>query len=397
MIKHLAKLVWNRRRANFLIAVEIGCSFIVLFVVVAVAVSYAGNYRRPLGFDYENVWNIEIDMKQRSDNAHTPEQVTTVRQLYLALKEYPEIEAATGAHTSPFSANGSYGSLEVNGRELEYRRNEVTDDFNQVLSLTLASGRWFGKEDDGVNWQPVVINQQLAQAVFGPEDPVGRDLPAPGQQTKLRVIGLITNFRYGGELSGSENLAFFRKQLDQPRERPPRNLLIKLRPQTSRAFDEKLVRRLSGIANQWSFDIRPMVELRETGFRQKLMPLIAAGIVAVFLMIMVALGLTGVLWQNVTQRTREIGLRRADGATVWHIYQQILGELLIIASCGLIVGVVVVIQFPLFDLVGWINREIYALSIVISLAAIYLLTIVCGLYPSWLAAKVQPAVALRGE
>ena len=114
-------------------------------------------------------------------------------------------------------------------------------------------------------------------------------------------------------------------------------------------------------------------------------------------MIMVALGLTGVLWQNVTQRTKEIGLRRAKGATARRIHRQILAELLIIATAALVAGVAVVAQFPLLDLIGVISVEVYTISIVISLAVIYALTIVCGLYPSWMATKVQPAEALHYE
>jgi putative ABC transport system permease protein len=165
----------------------------------------------------------------------------------------------------------------------------------------------------------------------------------------------------------------------------------------TRAFEEKLATRLQAVAKGWSFEIKPATELRDEAFQRRLIPIIAVGVIAAFLMIMVALGLTGVLWQNVAQRTKEIGLRRAKGATARHIYQQILGELLVITSVALLIGVAVVVQFPLLDLIGFISSEVYAASIVISLAVIYALTIVCGLYPSWMATKVQPAEALHYE
>lgn len=397
MIKHLIKLVWNRKRTNILIALEIFFSFLVLFAVIVQAVYYTSNYRLPLGFRHENVWNVGIDMKQSSDDYHSPEQVETVRQLYLALKEINEVEAAAGAHTTPFSFGGSYGGVQTNGREIEYRRNEVTDEFDKVMGVTLARGRWFGKEDDGVNWQPVVINQRFAQAVFGNQDPLGKDIPETDDRTKMRVIGVVTDFRHGGEFADSENLIFHRKNLNDPKDRPPRNLLIKLRSGTTREFEEKLVARLQNVARQWSFDVQPVYELRDAAFKQRLIPIIAAGVVAAFLMVMVALGLTGVLWQNVTQRTKEIGLRRAKGATAGRIYQQILCELLIITSFALLLGVAVVVQFPLLNVIGFISGKVYVYSILISLALIYLLTIICGLYPSRLATKVQPAEALHYE
>ncbi len=397
MIKHLIKIVWNRKRANFLIAVEIFFSFLVLFAVMVQAVYYTDNYRKPLGFSYDNVWNVGIDMKQNSDDYHSPEQVETVRQLYLALREFEEVEAAAGAHTQLFTFGGSFGGFPLSdGRRVEYRRNEVTDDFDKVTGLTLARGRWFGKEDDGANWFPRVINQRFAREVFGDEDPVGKRIPF-GEGPEMRVIGVVTDFRHGGEFAEVENVVFQRKNLNNPQERPPRNLLVKLRPGTTRAFEEKLAARLQAVAKGWSFEIKPVIELRDEAFQRRLIPIIVVGVIASFLLIMVALGLTGVLWLNVTQRTKEIGLRRAKGATAGRIYQQILGELFIITSFGLLIGVLVVIQFPLLDVIGWISAKVYAWSIIISVAVIYLLTTICGLYPSRLATRVQPAEALHYE
>jgi putative ABC transport system permease protein len=396
MIRHLIKIVWNRKRANFLIAVEIFLSFLVLFAMMVQAVYYTDNYRQPLGFHYDNVWNVGIDMKQTSDDYHSPEQVETVRQLYLAVQEFDEVEAAAGAHTQLFSFGGSFGGIRLGERKIQYRRNEVTDDFDKVTGLTLARGRWFNKEDDGANWIPRVINQRFAREVFGDEDPVGKRIPF-GEGPELRVIGVVTDFRHGGEFADSENVVFQRKNLNNPQERPPRNLLVKLRPGTTRAFEEKLVTRLQAVAKGWSFEVKPLVELRDEAFQQRLIPIIVVGVIAAFLMIMVALGLTGVLWLNVTQRTKEIGLRRAKGATAGRIHQQILGELFVITSFGLLIGVAVVVQFPLLDVIGWISAKVYAWSIIISVAAIYLLTTICGLYPSRLATKVQPAEALHYE
>jgi len=397
MIRHLIKIIWNRKRANFLIAVEIFLSFLVLFAVMVQAVYYTDNYRKPLGFSYENVWNVGIDMKQASDDYHSPEQVETVRQLYRAVREFDEVVAAAGAHTQLFSFGGSFGGSRLSdGREIEYRNNEVTDDFDKVTGLTLARGRWFNKEDDGVNWSPRVINQRFAREIFGDEDPVGKRIPV-GDGPEMRVIGVVTDFRNGGEFAESENVVFQRKNLNNPQERPPRNLLVKLRPGTTRAFEEKLATRLQAVAKGWSFEIKPVMELRDEAFQWRLIPIIVVGVIAAFLMIMVALGLTGVLWLNVTQRTKEIGLRRAKGATAGRIYQQILGELFVITSFSLLIGVAVVVQFPLLDVIGWISGKVYAWSIIISVAVIYLLTTICGLYPSMLATHVQPAEALHYE
>ena len=395
MIKHLIKLVWNRKRANLLIGIEIFVSFLVLFAIMVLIIYCIDNYRRPLGFSYGNVWNIEIEMK-REPAGQPSERAETMRQLYLSLKELNEIEAVAGAQYQPFTPGGNYGIIRNQAAEIRFRNNTVTDDFDRVLGVKLERGRWFGRQDDGADPPPVVINQKLAREVFGAEDPVGRVIES-SVDNRMRVIGLVADFRHGGEFFAPENLVFLHQNGSDPQARPERDLLIKLRPGITRAFEERLVRRLQDVAPEWSFEVTPLTELRESLLQQTWIPMAAACVVAIFLMIMVALGLTGVLWQNVTQRTREIGLRRAHGATVSRIYQQVLGELLIITSFSLLAGVAVIVQFPLLDLVGGTSGQVYGWSILISLVIIYLLTIACGLYPSWLATRVQPATALHYE
>jgi len=120
-------------------------------------------------------------------------------------------------------------------------------------------------------------------------------------------------------------------------------------------------------------------------------------LIDIFLMIMVALGLIGVLWQTVTRRTMEIGLRRAQGATAADIYLQIMGELFFIATMGLIPGILLIVQFPLLNLIGDLKISVYFYSIAISMLLIYLLTFICGLYPGWLATRIRPAEALHYE
>ena len=400
MIKHLLKLIWNRKRINFLITVEIFISFIVLFVVILFAVYYGDNYRRPLGFDYEHVWNVTIEASAESEAAKT------IELLMQTVKEFDEVESAATGGVTPYGNSSWTSGVGDRGNQIMFQVNTVSDDYNRVMGLTITRGRWFGKEDDGAQYRPLVITEKLARDVFGDADPIGKALQRPesndsGFETDgprpSRIVGVITEFRKQGEYAGPEGFLFRREYFDAEMRRPPGNLMIKVRPGVTAAFEEPLIKRLQAIAKDWSFEIEPVSKMRESANQIRLAPLIAGALVAGFLMIMVALGLTGVLWQNVTQRTKEIGLRRAKGATARRIHRQILAELLIIATAALGVGVAVVLQFPLLDLIGFISVEVYTTSIVISLAVIYALTIVCGLYPSWMATKVQPAEALHYE
>jgi putative ABC transport system permease protein len=378
--------------------IEIFFSFLVLFAVVTLGAFYVDNYNQPMGYSYENVWHVDIDLNQVSDDYWSPEQVATVNQLFLTARDCEEVEEVAGALSVPYDFGGRSSGIEVRGKSVETRVNEVSDEFKEVMELQLVAGRWFERADDALNWQPVVINQKLGRELFGDEDPVGKPFaPWSSENNEVRIIGVITDFRQTGEYMQSSNYLFERKKLDDPQQRPPRNLLVKVRPGTTAEFEEKLDKRLQAVAKAWSFDIEPLEQKRETALKILLAPMIAAGVIAGFLMIMVGLGLVGVLWQNVTQRTKEIGLRRAKGATQQHVYKQILGELFVLTTIGLILGVIIVVQFPLLDLIGFINAKVFAFGLFVSFLLIYSLTLLAGLYPSWLATKVQPAEALHYE
>jgi putative ABC transport system permease protein len=408
MIKHLCKLVWNRKRINFLVTLEIFFSFLVVFAVIVFAVYYTDNYRRPLGFDYQNVWYIGVERRAASGDKDLPQQLETSRRLLAALREFGEVESAAGVWGAPYSRGNWTSGLDdkKRGISVNFGRNAVTDDLKDVLGLKMVSGRWFGKEDDGASYKPVVINRKLARDMFGDEDPVGKDISDSEAKERVeeRVVGLIDDFRKNGEFAELSGYAIYRNDLTfkpgppSPMQgAPPRGLLIKVRPGTTAALEEKLLARMQAEAKDWSFSIKPLVEMRASVFQENLVPMAAFGLVAGFLLIMVGLGLTGVLWLNVTQRTKEMGLRRAKGATRRRIYKQILGELFIVTTIGLVVGTLVVVQFPLLDFLGFATPEVYTISIFISLGLIYLLTTVCGLYPSLLAMRIHPAEALHYE
>ena len=121
------------------------------------------------------------------------------------------------------------------------------------------------------------------------------------------------------------------------------------------------------------------------------------GIVAGFLLLMVTLGLIGVVWQNVARRTRELGLRRAMGATRLGICRQILGELVVITTMALLLGTVLVVQLPLFDAFDGVPRSTILGGLLLSVLTILGIGLAAGLYPSWLTTRLHPAEALHHD
>jgi len=398
MTKHLLRLVWNRKRSNFLITVEIVLSFLVLFLVMSLAVSYGRNYVQPLGFQYDQVWRVDVGMGVEGDDEWTPEMKATSDQVLLALKAYDQIEAVAGVQVAPFSIGGIRSNMHTNGRDIEHDANEVTDDFATVMHIDLIRGRWFQRDDDAAGFEPVVINQRMARALFGDAEPIGQDL-GPWREDGLarRVVGVVSEYREDGLFQAPDNYLFYRKKTGTAKDRPPQSFVIRLRPGTPAAFEAELQEKLGAVARGWTFDIQSLEAAKEQTERMIIQPVVIAGLVAGFLILMVGLGLTGVLWQNVTQRTGEIGLRRANGATARGVCLQILGELTLVTTAGLAIGSAIVIQLFVIGASSWIDRKVFAGSLAASIALIYLLTILCGLYPSLLATRIHPAEALHYE
>jgi putative ABC transport system permease protein len=415
MTRHLLRLIWNRKRQNFLLTLEIFFSFIALFGVVLFAMHFAHNSRQPLGYDIDRVWSITVDRKENDEDVAVKSRHRAVfRQLLLALKEMPQVEIAAASFTSPY-ANWTWGGgmRLKGGHKFDHGVNGVTDDFPALFQMPLVAGRWFSREDDAATWTPVLLNVRMAREIFGDDNPVGKVIPEerdpkdpppdPGEKGEVRrVVGVFEDFRKDGELSSPENFMFQRVRLDDgiPNANLPGRLLVRLVPGTPASFEETLVKRLLADAPDWSFEVQAEDVMRESKLKQYTMPLVAVGTVAGFLLLMVALGLTGVVWQSVTQRIREFGLRRAKGATIANVRRQVLVEMVIMTSLALIVGVVLLAQLPLLPLPGDLDvipAGVFMASIALSVAAIYALTLLCGWYPSRLATKVQPAEALHYE
>jgi putative ABC transport system permease protein len=173
--------------------------------------------------------------------------------------------------------------------------------------------------------------------------------------------------------------------------------MLKVAPGTDAGFEEDIVAAIASVAPGWVAEVTPWTQLREDRHRTTLLPLKVAATLAAFFIALVVMGLIGVLWQDVVRRTQEIGLRRALGAGAGAVRRQIQLEMLVIGAFGILIGVVVAIQFPLLALVERIDWASAVPGLALAAALILALVALGALYPSWLASRREPADALRYE
>jgi putative ABC transport system permease protein len=406
MSRHLLKMVWARRRANGLVAAEILVSFVVLLAVTNVTLLYLDNYRQPVGFSYADVWRVEaqpgVDAgPERPPVERRTAEIDTMRQVLLTLRATPGVLAVAVADPSPFSQGFATRSYDRQGRRVEYGVADATDELVSVLGLKVTRGRFFSREDDAATWEPVVINERMAHELFGDSDPIGQNIsgerdPRGAPQPERRVVGVIEAYRQEGEYDRPVNYALARHRPDNPAERLRGELLVKVAPGSTAELEERLAKSTQDVARDWTIRVEPLSAARERVTRLYLAPLVIVGLVAGFLAVMVTLGLTGVLWLGVTRRTREIGLRRAKGASATDIRFLILGEILVLTTLALLPGVFLALQLPLVGFLP-VPGGVFAGSLALSIAGIYLLATLCGYYPARLATRVEPAEALHYE
>ena len=396
MISHLLKLVWNRKRANALIVAEMFVSFLVIFAVVTGVVSIARGWRQPIGFAWQNVWDVRMDYEIDAGERASQELHASVMRMLDEVRAFPQVAAAAVSNTPPYSFSTMEGTRGIEGKDVTMIIDDVTAGFAEVMQLKVVRGRWFNEEDEAAQHRPVVVDTSFVREVYGNRNPIGEKLEEQEGEF-LQIVGVVEQYRKNGETSAPMNVMFRHVAANAKHGRLGSHILVRVHPGTSPQFEEELAARLRQVAPDVSFAVRHMDRMRTKMHRTMLAPLVAGGVIGLFLIGMVGLGLTGVLWQNVTRRTREIGLRRAMGASGSRVHRQILAEVALLATIAVLIGSIVVWQLPVLGAFSIVSPSAFTTGFLGALATIYALTLLCGLYPSWLASRLQPADALRYE
>jgi putative ABC transport system permease protein len=393
MFKHLFKLIWNKKKQNFLLISEMLISFMVIFAVFTLVVYYYNNYKKPLGFDYENRWIINYNNASKTKN--TDSLNLFYENLKQTISSMPQIKGVTSTSANvPFVQNTSSQTTTYNGKSEQTDMFTVDDNYKDVLNLQLVEGRWFNKMDIVGKYRPVVINSTLKESFFGDNKAVGKLLADYDKKNTWKVIGVVTAVKTKGDYAEAGPGLY--QRTDTGSYHWLDKMLVKVAPGTDAAFEGKLYKTLANYMKNSDVEIEHMVNKRTSINYFTLVPMIILLIVAFFLIINVAMGLFGVLWYNINKRRGEIGLRRAVGATGRSVSSQLVAEAMILATFSLGIGSFFAIQFPLLNVFD-LPASVYLIALFLSVIFIYLLVLICSLYPGKQAAAIYPAVALHEE
>ena len=397
MIRHMFKLMWNRRRRNLLLTLEILFSFLVFFAVGATAIGWGLQFLQPLGFNPDNILVLHVEWDEKVEGQVTADVLEAMRRMELEARAVPEVVDICWTYTNtPYSSSTWRSDFDGPTGNVGFDFIVASDSYADVLEIPLIEGSWYGREHDASAATPVVIGPELRELWFGDGPAVGQILTDDDKE--YLISGVIDRFRYKGEFSSPRMTLFKRHTMRDTTAYPPFRALIKVSEGSGVMLERLLTDRLGKIVPAWSLRVENMQEIRSAYFKERMFTLLIPSIIGGFLVFNVALGLFGVLWYSINRRRSELGLRRALGATKANVKWQFTGEALVMAAFSLIVGIILAAQAPILSIMGpSVSTVAYILAIVVATALICLLVILCAWYPARLAARIHPAEALHDE
>ncbi|RYU92271.1 FtsX-like permease family protein [Mucilaginibacter terrigena] len=394
MFKHLFKMIWNKKKQNSLLIVEILLSFLVIFAVFTFGLNSYNNYAKPMGIDYQNVWAISYNNTLKTNNGDSLKLFYD--NMVDNIKAMPKVIDA--AHTSaniPFSTSHMSTGLTHNGDHIQDVNSFMVDEnYPKTLNVKLLDGRWYNKTDVGSKQKVIVINNKLKERMFGKASAIGKLYNDDDGKKGVKIIGVLDDIKFNGDYQSLEYAIYNR--IDTSSYRWLGKILVKVSPDANAAFESQLYKFMANNLKDSNIEIEHLTNKLTAYNKFTLVPLIILSIVAAFLIINVALGIFGVLWYNINKRRGEIGLRRAVGAPGSSVSAQLVSEAMILATLSLIVGAFFAVQFPLLNVFD-LPASVYLLAMLLAVIFIYLLVLVCSLYPGKQASAILPAVALHEE
>jgi len=374
------------------IGVIIGSASIVLVVTVALtSQKFVISQIEAMGSNL--VW---VEMIKTPEKAQPLSYEINTDDLAAAKAQIPDALIVAGFNDLPMA-------VVVSGRTRPVRLIGVTDGYQQIRRLIILRGRYFDFADMESRSKVCMITKDLADRVFGVENPVGRQLRM-GELT-FTVIGV---FRERAETFGLSELQ--KESVIIPfslmKYYTGTDVLSTLQLQTGGAdkvgIVEKQISRLlkSRHPAQAEYNVQTLTAILGAAKTISLALRIVLIVIAFIALLISGIGIMNIMLVTVTERTREIGVRKAIGAAQREIMWQFLIEAFLISGGGAVIGILIGVGIPVVVqqlLPGNLRVPISGMSVVLA----FLVSCSTGLFFGWLPAKqaaaLEPVESLRYE
>ena len=305
---------------------------------------------------------------------------------------------------SPVSAGNSYVVIYTN-KNWTTSVNGVNNDFQYINNWTVKSGRFITASQVERRERVAVIGSTVATNLFGTEDSVGKDIRI--KNNPYKVIGVLESKGSGSFGNDQDDVIYIPYTTGMERLQGVNYLrMIYIKAKDGVDLDrlqtdvENILRVRHNIKNPEldDFNVRNMATIMATVEETTATMTLFLGAVAAISLVVGGIGIMNIMLVSVTERTREIGVRKALGATYRVIVMQFLIEAVVISLVGGAIGILVGIgASKLIGALTSMKTVIYMGPILLSFGFSMAIGLIFGLYPARKAAKLNPIDALHYE
>ena len=394
----------NRLRA-FLVISQISLSLLLLAGAGLLIKSFFNLRATNPGFDSVRLMTMQLTLP-RVRYPELDQQIRVHDAIMEKISSIPGVEFAGGVNPLPLGGNITNLSLMVSGAAPLPRGNHpgasyliVKADYFQTMKIPILKGRALTRSDTKDSPLVVMINEAFVRKFFPNRNPIGQQVMidrGEGKAPPCEVVGVVGNSRHDSLAAppGPEMYVPF------PQD-PTRTLDVVVRvASTSLVGLQANMKRAVHEVDKDLFvpKLEPMTTFLATQLAQPRFNMLLLAVFASVAMILAAIGIYGVIAYNVTQRTREIGIRMALGAQRTQMLGMVLRQSVTLVVVGLAIGFLVAlgatrVMATLLYGVGANDSSTYAIVIVLLGTAAFLASYI----PARRAMRVDPMVALRYE
>jgi predicted permease len=390
----------GRRRAsvrNALVVAEIAFACVLVVGAGLLVRSLMRVLEVDLGFVPANAAAIRVDPDRRFDNQE--QRNAYYNEVLRRVKEIPGVETAGITDALPLGRNRTWGSP---AKGVVYERGRfpfafpriVSDGYIGAMGIPLRAGRDLSPDDTPSGEPVMLVNETMARTLWPGQDAIGKYVLGPCAKER-RVVGVVGDVRHLALEQTSGNEMYI--PLRQCGDLPSADLVVRstLPPEHMAAAVRAALR---PIAPNLPGNFRTLQQLVDKSVSPRSFLVLLLGGFAVFALILASLGIYGLISYSVSQRTQEIGIRMALGASARDVQTRIILQTLSLAAVGMVLGTIaswLAVRSAGGLLFGVTPRDpgtFAAMLVVLTCVAL-----VAGYLPARRASRVDPMVALRAE
>jgi predicted permease len=388
---------WMRQT---LVVAEVALALVVVLGAGLLVTSFARLLAVKLGFNPQHLLTMRIGLTDERYRK-SKDRKQFVNQLNAQLEALPGVENVGIGDDLPIAGTDSHTRLKIKDQatrlsdEVSVGLHVINPHYFDSLGTRLLKGRAFTERDVSGAPSVFIINETLARSFWPNEDPLGKQIRYNSNDPWGEIVGVVEDMKYDGLHVVSAPHLFepyqqnawtflsitIRSQLDQ-------SSLVAAVQREVKALDSNVP-----VSN-----VRTMEEVMAQSLATRRFVLLLFSLFAGLALLLASVGIYGVLTASVAQRTRELGIRLALGATTRHVQRLVIGRGMWLVSLGLALGFVSALALSrsieklLFG-VRPTDPLTYAVIGVVFIGV----ALLAGWLPARRATKVDPLIALRSE